>query len=281
MNSIDKKSAKAISGSEWVGPQGGGGTCSFNAGDMVIGNLACAGPSSCAFNTQKISMALRTCSGDASCNENTAQLEVVGENGCKGDGSCSQNGPGDASSLEEPMVVRVQVNACQGGGACRNGEGNALLLGCNGENSCQDWNVPYTTGANVFQLGGVTFSVAQDSCSGANSCQNLAAGDTGFSIGSQSCTGANACRDINVDGNFTIGDNACTGDNSCQSCTQDVPDGAEDCGDGDGGNNGSGGDDSGSSSNGGDSQEGNSGSDAMSGRIFVAVFMLVVGLITL
>ena len=138
-------------------------------------------------------MGQRACSGDASCNENTAELEAIGQNSCKGDGSCSQNGPAADASLEEPMVVRVQTDGCQGDGSCRLGQGNAEFKGgCSGVNSCQGWNVAYTTGANAFQLGGVSFTVGLYPCSGSNSCQNLSAGGSAFSIGAGSCNGNNS-----------------------------------------------------------------------------------------
>ena len=241
---------------------------------MKIGNLGCAGPSSCAFNTQPLTTGVRACSGDISCNENAAKLEAVGENSCKGDGSCSQNGPASGTVLEEPMVVRIQGRGCEGEGSCRQGQGNAELMGCAGMNSCQEWKVEYTTGANALQLGGVSFTVGEAACAGANSCQVLSAGGSGFYIGADSCTGANACQNIVADGkNFTIGARACSGTNSCQNCKEDVPDDAADC-------NGGGGGGSGGSSSGGNSGSSSSGAE-FSAKMFGSGISLLVSLVAL
>jgi len=275
------QSAKDISNQEWVGPQGGTGTCSSNSGNMLIGNLGCTGPGSCAYNTEQVTAGQRACLGEVSCCYNNGAAVDAMDDACKGDGSCSNNGLAAAtpSNETEPMTIWAQKGSCGGAGSCRNGQGNADLSGCSGDNSCDGWQVPYNPGrANDLTLGDIVFSVASGACAGAQSCHNLQAGGTGISIGENSCTGANACHDILTgDLNLMIGSNACTADNACQGCTLNViPDGAADCDGSSGGGSGGGG-------GGGDGGSGSSSAISnhpLFGNV-LAIFMLVVGYLTL
>lgn len=270
-------SAKAISSAAWVGPQGGSGTCSHNSGDIQIGNLGCTGPGSCTYNVvKKVLVGQRACSGDVSCSDNTAQVDA-NDDGCTGHGSCSQNGPRESDPAPpERTILQVQAG-CAGEGSCRNGKGNARFLGCGGKDSCTEWTVDYATGANINDLK-TAFTVNAGSCSGDGSCQKVSG--MSVTILEESCTGANSCKDISASGTaITIGKNACTEDNSCQGCSGDIPDGACKC---DGGKCKSGG----SSSSSGSSSSGSSsasGGDAASskanclGRRLATALVLLVG----